>query len=318
MNRPNWLKELLARLGHVNLKLLAACTSVSFVLWFFQSMGKEYTADIVLQLEFTNLPADQTFASAPPNQIKIMVTGIGWDLFSYHFHLKKPVYRVDLSNLPKDHTLNLAPVKDLIVQSIPGLTNILSQQPEEIALDLEPAIKKRVPVLPRLDLKPAKGYGINAITSTPPDVEIFGPKSRLDAIEYVSTQLIKLDEAQGEIIVNAKLELPEGVERADVDMVSLTADMELLTEKEIVTAIKIKGYRGSRRVVVYPRTVTIKAQATMSQFDEIMEKDFEAYVDFGTGTPGENELLELVVVNKNKAVNGFRYHPKYVDFFFEE
>lgn len=318
MPRLKKLLKTLAKGGNANLRVFAICFSIALVLWFFQSMGREYTTDIELSIAYDNLPFNKTFSEPATSKLNLKVSGFGWDLMSYKLKFKKPEYIIDLGNLEGQTVVSLSSAKDLIVESIPGLTNILNLQPESINLHLEEAIRKKVPVVSKLKISPATGFGFSAAFPVPDSVEIFGAKNKLDAVKAVFSEEKVIEDAQGEIEVTALLETPEGVTEMSHKEVKMKALLESLTEKDIEVTIKVVGYKGNKKVNIFPRLATLKLQTTLSQFDKIDNSDFEVFVDFSKVDLSKEDLLEVQVNNKSKFIKSFRVHPKYVDYFLED
>ncbi|MFY0672226.1 MAG: YbbR-like domain-containing protein [Bacteroidia bacterium] len=318
MERLKSLLSAMAKVGSANLKALSICLAISFLLWFFQSMGREYTSDIVLPIEYANLPSNKTFSTAPVSSIQLKVTGYGWDLWAYKIKFNKPSYTIDLSKLGTQSTISLNGVRNLIVESVPGLTNILSVQPENINLDLDEAISKKVPVVSSLNILPASGYGFSMTRPDPDSVEIFGPKEVISSITEIYTESKEVDNAKGNIDIETLLEIPKGVSRASAKKVNVKALIESITDKDLEIRIKVKGYKGNKKVNIFPRMATLKLQTTLSLFDKIDVSDFEVFVDLSKVDPDNSDDIPLQVINNSKLINSYRVHPKYVNYILEE
>ncbi|MBI1183047.1 hypothetical protein GC194_02155 [bacterium] len=318
MPEPFTLKRALALAHNTNIRIFAICMGVSSLLWLFQSMGREYTTDIDIAIDYENLPEDKTFSEAATNTVRLKVTGVGWDLLSYSIKFKKPSFAIDLSRVQNQKEISLSGAKDLIVESIPGLTNILNLEPDKIDLKLEPAVRKKVQIVSKLNVIPANGFGFSAAYPKPDSVEIFGPKSKLDAIKEIYTEEKLVENAEGELDVQANLQLPEGIQESSAQSSTVHLLMEPLTEKELQATIKVVGYKGNKKVNIFPRVATLKLQTTLSQFEKIDLSDFEVYVDFSEVNTESDELLEVKVKSNSRLVQNFRVHPKYVDYILEE
>lgn len=318
MSRLKSLTKAVAKIGSANIKAFSICMVIAFLLWFIQSMSREYTTDIVLPIEYANLPSDKTFSTEPVNSLQLKVTGYGWDLWVYKMKFNKPSYIIDLSKLGEQTIISLNGARNLIVESVQGLTNILSVQPETINLNLEEAIKKTVPVVSALNILPASGYGFSMTYSKPDSVEIFGPKNIINTIDQIYTESKEVNDAQGEMEIDAILAIPEGVSSASQESVKVRALIESITDKDLEIRIKVKGYNGNKKVNIFPRMATLKLQTTLSLFDKIEESDFEVFVDLSNVNPDNSEDLPLQIINNSKLIKSYRVHPKYVNYILEE
>ncbi len=318
MIRLKSLVKAAKKIGRSNIRAFSICIAIASVLWLFQSMGREYTADITLPVTYSNLPKNKTFSTTPINSLQLKVTGFGWDLWAYKLKFNKPNYTIDVEKLGSQNNISLSNAKDLIIESIPGLTNILSLQPESITLAFDEALRKKVPVVSALEIKPASGFGFTSASPVPDSVEIFGSKNVISKIEKISTRQDEITNAQGEIEKLVALDFPDGVSEKSVENVTVKALIEPLTEKELELRIKVEGYKGNKKVNIYPKVVTLKVQTTISLFDKIENSDLEVYVDFNDLTEDNGDLLPVKVRKNNQFIESYRVHPRYVDYFLEE
>jgi len=80
----------LLRFNRKNGKAVLLCVFAATVFWFFNALNKNYTTNITFPLAF-DYNVDNYVAVRPlPNQVKINVTGIGWDLFRRSIGIKVP------------------------------------------------------------------------------------------------------------------------------------------------------------------------------------------------------------------------------------
>lgn len=303
--KPNW-------------KAFLVCFLIAIVLWFFQSMGREYTTDISIDIEYTNLPEDKTFGKALPESFTAIVNGIGWDLMGYKFQFNKPIFKIDLAAQGSQSSYSSASASELILKEVPGLTKILSIQPAEIDLTLEDALRIKVPVVSKVNILCKPGYGFNGAFPEPDSVTLFGQKQKMELIKEVLTADEEVTDADKDLAVKVKLLLPDGTLESSAEEVVVKAAVEPVTEQEIEATIKVKGYTGSRKLNIYPSVATIKLQTTVSQFEKVDRSDFEVFVDYEDLKNSTQELIMVRVENKNRFVQNFRVHPRYVNYFFEE
>ena len=302
--KPNW-------------KVFLICFVIAVVLWFFQSMSREYSAEINIDIEYTNLPKDKTFGKTLPSSFTALVNGIGWDLMAYKFQFRKPTFQIDLADLGDQRLYSSEAARNLITKEVPGLTDILSIHPSTIDLTQEDALRITVPIVSKLNIICEPGYGFNGAYPEPDSVTLFGQKQRMESVKEVYTVDQEAVNADKDLEITAALDLPEGTLESSVTKVVVRAVVEPLTEQEIEATIKVKGYKGSRKLNIYPSVATLKLQTTISQFEKVDRSDFEVYIDYSDVSDNE-ELLPVKVENKSRFVQNYRVHPKYVNYFFEE
>ena len=78
------------RFNKKNWKAVVLCIFTATVFWFFNALNKEYTTTISFPLEF-DYNRDRYIPVKPlPQDVRINVTGIGWNLFRRSAQVKVP------------------------------------------------------------------------------------------------------------------------------------------------------------------------------------------------------------------------------------
>ena len=313
------IKDLLHFTKNKEWKVFLICFIISSFLWFFQSLGRTYNKSIIITVEYTNLPKDKVFTTPLPNKFDVLVKGIGWDLLSYYLQINKPVFEIDLSQIGSQKQYSAATAKKLIVDQVPGLTDILSIQPEVIDLNLENAVEKKVPIEFKGNITYANGYGQSGgIILTPNEVVIRGPKSRLSTINSIQTDSLVLNNLTSPIDQIVKLDLSGyNFLHFDTNQVLAQAQIEELTEKQIQLPIKVYGYKGKKKVNLVPQVATITFQITLSDFSKVDKSDLTAYINFPSGNEDAEETLEIKVESNSKLAKNIKVSPQYIDYFLE-
>jgi hypothetical protein len=86
----------LFRFNSKNWKAIALCFLAATIFWFFNALNKNYTTNINFPLEF-EFDKDAFIPVKPlPAQVRINVTGMGWDLFRRSSGLKVPALTIPL------------------------------------------------------------------------------------------------------------------------------------------------------------------------------------------------------------------------------
>jgi len=86
----------LLRFNRKNWKAVVLCLFAATVFWFFNALNKNYTTNISFPLSF-DYHAENYVAVRPlPENIRINVTGIGWDLFRRSLGVKVPALVIPL------------------------------------------------------------------------------------------------------------------------------------------------------------------------------------------------------------------------------
>lgn len=166
-----------------NWKAVILCALAATVFWFFNALNKTYTSNISFPLSFD---FDQQYyipVTPLPQQIKINVTGNGWDLFRRSAGLKIPPLVIPIDR-PSE-------VKKIVGSTLPALfSNQLNTLQinfvvtDTVYLDVEPKVKRwlslRVDSISRYI---SANYGVvSEVTIEPDSVFIEGPFSIITSL----------------------------------------------------------------------------------------------------------------------------------------
>lgn len=166
------------RFNKKNWKAVVLCFFAAMVFWFFNALNKNYTSNISFPLEF-DFDRQYYLAVDPlPNEVRINVTGNGWDLFRRSAGIKVPPLVIPLER-PSE-------VKKIVGTTLPALfsSQLETMQinfvvTDTIYIDVEPKVKRWL----SLTIDSAvqyiqEGYGIAGDIQIMPDsIFIEGPLS---------------------------------------------------------------------------------------------------------------------------------------------
>jgi len=161
---------------------VALCISAATVFWFFNALNKRYTTNIAFPIDFEYDQESYIAVRPLPEQVRINVTGMGWDLFRRSVGIKVPPLVIPLER-PAE------------VKKLPTLPALFANQLERfqinfiitdtLRLALEPRATRRVSL--RLD-SPAilfrPGYIMTSEPKITPDsVVIEGPERLINSLQ---------------------------------------------------------------------------------------------------------------------------------------
>ena len=289
---------------------------IAALLWFFQSMGREYTAEIGIEIEYENLAEDRVFTQEPPHSFQALVKSQGWDLLAYKLSINKPRYAIDLAEVSKSRTIQSGEARGVIEQHANGQLELLSIQPESINISIEEAIEKLVPIKSQLIIDPQDGFDLSSYPQFEPDsVLVKGPTSVVRDLKFILTDSVAFTDLSSTIEQEIKLLRPaENIQLSAYESLC-TIPIQELTEKVLRDVpIRVKGYSGRGKVNLIPQIATVTCLTTLGNFNKIDRGDVEIWVDFPKNGSG-NDMLEIQVAQKSKLLSSVRVHPKYVDYF---
>src|SRR5215203_1465574 len=186
---PNRVEKLLRRIFLEDWSLKLLSLAIAVVLWLLVTGQNEpVTAHLNVQLNFIR-PQSLEISNDPPRTVDVMLTGSRNkldDLTSLDL-----VATVDISDQRAgERILRLA---DKAQITLPQGIKVDSFQPSAIPIRLEEVVERQVAIEPKLEGKPAEGFEVYGIVPSRGSVAVRGPASRVNALQKVSTEGIRLD-----------------------------------------------------------------------------------------------------------------------------
>lgn len=102
----------LLRFNRKNWKAIALCFFAATVFWFFNALNKSYTTNISFPLAFEYSHENYVPIKSLPREVRLNVSGIGWNLFRRSAGIKVPALTIPLDR-PSE-------VKKIVGSTLPG------------------------------------------------------------------------------------------------------------------------------------------------------------------------------------------------------
>lgn len=166
-----------------NWKAIALCFFAATVFWFLNALNKTYTTNLRFPLTFEFDRQNFVPVKALPREIRLNVTGNGWNLFRRSAGVKIPPLEIPLERPVETKKIVGSTLPAFFTNQLDGL-EINYVLTDTIFVDLEPKAGRWITL--RLDttsLKLKKGYGLASFVSILPDsIFVEGPKPVIGAL----------------------------------------------------------------------------------------------------------------------------------------
>jgi YbbR domain-containing protein len=185
-------------------KLLALAVAV--VIWALVASEPELATFVTVRLEYKNLPYDLEISSDPVTSVVLELRGSSGVLRGIG-ETQRPAVVLDMATVqPGQRTFM---VGDGNVKLARGVS-LVRAIPSEVRFDFEERIFRSIPVHVRFAGEGQNGYAIASYQSTPNQVQVAGPKSRVARIVAASTDVVDVSPVVGssEFHVNAFVDDP--------------------------------------------------------------------------------------------------------------
>jgi len=256
--------------GDTALKLASLALAVG--LWFVIAGKPTAERGLPVPVELRNVPRDLELTGDAVNTVDVRVRASPGLINSLDAGAIRAT--IDLAGAQEgERIVQLAPEQ---IQAPQGF-RVVKITPSLLTLNLQRTMRKTVPVRPRVIGRPGPGFEVAEITSDPAEVQIAGPRSRVQEIESAFTEPVSVAGAEATVteLVNVGLEDPllrlEGGSRVRVSVV-----VRETRETRLFEGLRVEA-RGRPARVAPPR-VDVSVAGPASQVRGLTPADLQAYV----------------------------------------
>jgi hypothetical protein len=292
---------------------------ISGVLWLLIALDRNYTTVIEIKIKLTNLPEGKIPMDPLPEQIVVAINARGWEILK--LKRRRHEYPVEIPQGIKGNAklvVQSSTIRDKIRDYFPDDIKILGISPEIITVELDKIMTREVRIVPGINLKFKKQYGLSGdISLEPATVEVRGPETYVASIKNIMTERYSKKEIDGKINKTMKL-LPQKNTNItyNFDEVKMSVPVEKLTEGQFIIPVKIFN-PGKKKITLIPDKIEVSFQAPLSIFDKVHPESFTIYTDAQNMKANRKKLRVLYEV-KMKGVYFVKLVPDNVDYIIEK
>ena len=164
----------------------------------------------------------------------------------------------------------------------------------EIQIEQDQAFKA-VPISAQVNGAPAQGYQVVGIRVDPTAITIQGEPRTIDALSFISTTPVDLNNATGDVSANADLQLAPGI-RALRDQAVIVRVFVSPVEgsKVLEVAPIVQNVAGSMQATVNPASIRLTVAGPMPVLTGLGPKDAKVTVDAAGLTAGTHKLTAKI------------------------
>ncbi|MFW6126993.1 MAG: YbbR-like domain-containing protein [Thermodesulfobacteriota bacterium] len=282
---PGWL----ASLGRNKaLKLLSLFLALA--LWLAVGGEERTETTLNISLELANLPQNLMVTSEVPSSVQVRVTG------------PRGFIRT-LSQSRLTHSLDLAGVKagrqsfPLAADSFdfPRGVQVTRVQPNPVVLTLTPTTTRSLPVQPVFMGHPPEGYEVKSVKTRPEKIEVRGPVSELEKLEFIPTVPLDITGLTSPITLATSPNFKE-LHLTLVQQRPILADVDIGPQTLQRTFKDVPVIPQPLTATLSPSKVSVTLQGPWPRVKGLEIQDLLATVDTEDLSPGRHRLKVQVQI----------------------
>jgi hypothetical protein len=228
------------RFNRRNWKAVALCIFAATVFWFLNALNKTYTTNLKFPLSFDYDQQKFVPVRALPLDVRINVTGNGWDLFRRSTGVKIPPLEIPLERPMETKKIVGSTLPAFFTNQIEGL-EINYVLTDTIYVDLEPKTGRWVTLsLDTSNLRIKEGYGLASNISILPDsIYVEGPKPVINKITEPVNIVLPFKNIDEKFMEDVEIQLePADVIKRDPPTVAVMFNVQkMITIKDSINLV---------------------------------------------------------------------------------
>ena len=282
------------RFNNKNWKAILLCIFAAAIFWVFNALNKNYSANINFPLAFEYDEENYVPVKTLPEQVKLNVSGLGWDLFRKSSGLKVTPLRIPLENPAEVKKIVGATLPPLLSTQLEGI-QINFVLTDTIHLSIDPKVKRKILLTVdvgqylKMDFAPA-----SAITIQPDSVWLEGPQSLISALpDSLPLSLPKgIDKSIDE---QMEVELSSDLISATPSVVNVKFSVDRLIEISDTVALQVINIPNAVKASALVEEVHYTIQLPASLANAEAQKSVFAIVDLAGLDKGAHKLIPRLV-----------------------
>lgn len=291
---------------------------ISTMFWFLQSLNNKDNINILLPLEYVNVPKDVIFATEPPEAVNVQLRDKGVNLINYSLGRVNPI-EIDLSLFkPKRERVVITREKliPIISEELKSSTELMTLYSDSIVLIY--AAKEGVARPVKLNSDITLSYNSIRSDSTiirPSSVTVYADSSILASIDEIETELLALKEISDTTVVRLRLKDIYGT-KIEPNEVEVVVPVEELISKRLSLPIGQINFPENISIITFPANADIDVMIPMSQFLQTDNSKFKLNVDYKQYR-SNNQKLPLVLTKIPDYIERITIIPDSVEYIIE-
>ena len=291
------------------------CASLA---WLINKLSQTYTSNTTFNVTYINIPSDFLLSNTPKNELQVRLKAVGFQFLGYH--LKPKEIQLDVSKvMHKDDSYYLTSdqIRIQLEAQLNNYSMLTDFDSDIIYFDFTSLETKKVPVKAMLELTYAANHILEGkIVVQPDSIQISGPKSQIDTISVIETELLKIDDLDNSFSKDVALKLPKQLNGTTYsnDFVRITGNVVKFSELVIQVPVTVINLPPDVKVRTFPEIVEVRCQGTLEHLKELEVIDFEVVADYTNVTSETGNRLSVRLIKYPKTLNNAMIDTNEIEF----
>lgn len=291
------------------------CASLA---WLINKLSQTYTSNTTFQVEYINIPEEFLLANTPKEEIQVRLQAVGFQFLGYE--LKPKHIQLDVSKvMHKDDSYYLTSdqIRIQLEAQLNNYSTLTDFDSDIIYFDFTSLETKKVPVKAVLDFTFAANHILEGEINVIPDsIQVSGPKSQIDSIRNIRTEVIKKDDLNNSFTDEVALKLPKQLKGTTFsnDVVMVSAKIVKFSERVIEVPVTVINLPESIKVRTFPEIIEVRCQGTLEHLKELSADDFAVEADYSKISKESGNSLTVQLAQYPKTLNNAVISTNEVEF----
>ena len=235
-----------------------------------------YDKDILFKLVLTDLPKDKVVYDKSHDSVMLKVRGYGFNLAKYYF--ETPNLKISVKKLKESNNKFLWNQKENFNDtklSFDSSIQLLTISEDSLFFYYDQYISQNKKIKPNISIDYKSGYdSFKSFSMTNDYVTILGPKDILEKIDYIDTELVRLNNVDSDIKIDLNLlKPPYDNLKFDFSSVKYELEVDQYTEEIISIPVTILG-NTDLKYNFYPKELMVKYFISVENYKKTTPIDF--------------------------------------------
>ncbi|WP_299317547.1 hypothetical protein [uncultured Maribacter sp.] len=291
------------------------CASLA---WLINKLSLTYTNNTTFQVEYINIPEEFLLANTPKDEIQVRLQAAGFQFLGYE--LKPKHIQLDVSKvMHKDGSYYLTSdqIRIQLESQLNNYSTLTDFESDAIYFDFTSLETKKVPVKALIEMTFATNHILEGNIMIEPDsIQISGPKSQIDTINQIRTELFKSENVNSSFLNEIILQLPKQLKGTTFSKqkVKVSGKVVKFSEQVIKVPVHVINLPENIKVRTFPEIVEVRCQGTLEHLKQLEVEDFSVETDYAKVSKETENRLSVKLVKYPRTLNNAVMSTNEVEF----